>query len=98
MFSHVNARVDAWLHPFSDAEYNKAFGGSGQLVRGVFGLATGGLLGTGFGEGHPWFTPLANSDFIYSSIGEELGLAGSAGGVDAVSYFHCFRNDYCNEN
>lgn len=76
MFSHVNARVDAWLHPFSDAEYNKAFGGSGQLVRGVFGLATGGLLGTGLGEGHPWFTPLANSDFIYSSIGEELGLAG----------------------
>ncbi|AKV55792.1 Cell division protein FtsW [Bifidobacterium actinocoloniiforme DSM 22766] len=76
LFAHVGARVDAWLHPFSDAEYNKAFGGSGQLVRGVFGLATGGLLGTGLGQGHPWITPLANSDFIYSSIGEELGLSG----------------------
>lgn len=76
VFSHVDARIDAWLHPFSDAEYNKAYGGSGQLVRGVFGLATGGLLGTGLGQGHPWFTPLANSDFIYSSVGEELGLVG----------------------
>ncbi|MFT9396505.1 MAG: FtsW/RodA/SpoVE family cell cycle protein [Bifidobacterium psychraerophilum] len=76
VFSHVDARIDAWLHPFSDAEYNKTYGGSGQLVRGVFGLATGGLLGTGLGQGHPWFTPLANSDFIYSSVGEELGLVG----------------------
>ncbi|BDR53944.1 cell division protein FtsW [Bombiscardovia apis] len=76
LFAHVGARVDAWLHPFSPEEYNKAFGGSGQLVRGIFGLATGGLLGTGLGQGHPWITPLANSDFIYSSVGEELGLTG----------------------
>ncbi|OZG49063.1 FtsW/RodA/SpoVE family cell cycle protein [Bombiscardovia coagulans] len=76
LFAHVGARVDAWLHPFSPEEYNKDFGGSGQLVRGIFGLATGGLLGTGLGQGHPWITPLANSDFIYSSLGEEIGLTG----------------------
>jgi cell division protein FtsW (lipid II flippase) len=76
LFAHVGARVDAWLHPFSPEEYNKAFGGSGQLVRGIFGLATGGLLGTGLGQGHPWITPLSQSDFIYSSLGEEIGLAG----------------------
>ncbi|RBP99619.1 FtsW/RodA/SpoVE family cell cycle protein [Bifidobacterium xylocopae] len=76
LFAHVGARVDAWLHPFSAEEYNKDFGGSGQLVRGIFGMATGGLLGTGLGQGHPWITPLANSDFIYSSVGEELGLTG----------------------
>lgn len=76
VFPHVGARVDAWLHPFSDLEYNKEFGGSGQLVRGIFGLATGGLTGTGLGQGRPWITPLANSDFIYSSTGEELGLSG----------------------
>ena len=76
LFGHVGARIDAWLHPFSDVEYNKAVGGSGQLVRGVFGLAAGGLFGTGLGQGHPWITPLANSDFIYSSLGEELGLTG----------------------
>ena len=76
IFAHVGARVDAWLHPFSDAEFSKAFGGSGQLVRGIFGLAAGGLTGTGLGQGRPWITPLANSDFIYTSVGEELGLSG----------------------
>ncbi|MFT8705168.1 FtsW/RodA/SpoVE family cell cycle protein [Bifidobacterium aquikefiricola] len=76
VFSHVGDRVTAWLNPFSSAEYNKPYGGSGQLVQGVFGLASGGLLGTGLGQGHPWITPLANSDFIYSSVGEELGLVG----------------------
>lgn len=76
VFSHVGNRVTAWLNPFSSAEYNKTYGGSGQLVQGVFGLAAGGLMGTGLGQGHPWITPLANSDFIYSSVGEELGLVG----------------------
>ena len=75
-FGHVGARVDAWLHPFSDEQYNLQFGGSGQLVRGIFGLGAGGLFGTGLGQGHPWITPLANSDFIYSSLGEEIGLTG----------------------
>ena len=75
-FPHVGYRVDAWLHPFDSAIYNRGFGGSGQLVSGLFGLASGGMFGTGLGQGHPGITPLANSDFIYSSLGEELGLTG----------------------
>ncbi len=47
MFSHVGQRVDAWLHPFSNEQYNKTPGGSWQLVTGIFGLASGGMLGTG---------------------------------------------------
>lgn len=42
MFSHVGQRVDAWLHPFSNEQYNKTPGGSWQLVTGIFGLASGG--------------------------------------------------------
>ncbi|WP_236029353.1 FtsW/RodA/SpoVE family cell cycle protein [Bifidobacterium miconisargentati] len=76
MFSHVGQRVDAWLHPFSAEEYNKEYGGSWQLVTGIFGLASGGLLGTGLGQGHPALTTFANSDFIYAALGEELGLVG----------------------
>lgn len=76
LFSHVGQRVDAWLHPFSAEEYNKPYGGSWQLVTGIFGLASGGLLGTGLGQGHPALTTFANSDFIYASLGEELGLVG----------------------
>ena len=76
VFSHVGQRVDAWLRPFSNEEYNKEYGGSWQLVTGIFGLASGGMIGTGLGEGHPGLTTFANSDFIYASLGEELGLVG----------------------
>ena len=76
IFSHVGARVDAWLHPFDSAQYNKEYGGSYQLVTGIFGLASGGLMGTGLGQGHPSLTPIANSDYIYAALGEELGLTG----------------------
>lgn len=76
MFSHVGSRVDAWLHPFSNEQYNKSVGGSWQLVTGIFGLASGGMIGTGLGQGHPSLTTFANSDFIYAALGEELGLVG----------------------
>lgn len=76
LFAHVEYRVAAWLHPFDAATYNQTPGGSMQLVTGLFGLASGGVVGTGLGQGYPALTPLANSDFIYASIGEELGLTG----------------------
>jgi cell division protein FtsW (lipid II flippase) len=41
-------------------------------------MYSGGLWGEGFGEGNPEYTPIAESDFIYSVIGEELGFVGSA--------------------
>jgi cell division protein FtsW (lipid II flippase) len=72
---YVGGRLNAWLTPFDQTVYD-AQGGSYQLVTGMFGLAHGGLLGTGLGQGMPNVTPLANSDFIIASLGEELGLAG----------------------
>lgn len=73
--SYVNWRVMAWLDPLSPEHYD-AEGGSYQLVQGMFGLANGGLIGTGLGQGRPDITPLAESDFIVAALGEELGLAG----------------------
>jgi cell division protein FtsW (lipid II flippase) len=49
---------------------------SGQLMRGLFSMGQGGVLGTGLGQGQPWRTPLSYSDFIFTSFGEELGLTG----------------------
>jgi cell division protein FtsW (lipid II flippase) len=42
----------------------------------MFGFASGGVIGTGLGAGHPNITPLAESDYIVASLGEELGLVG----------------------
>ena len=48
LFSHVQVRVDIWLHPFDPANCRHA---RYQLVQGWFGMASGGLLGTGLGSG-----------------------------------------------
>ncbi|GAA2240013.1 FtsW/RodA/SpoVE family cell cycle protein [Rarobacter faecitabidus] len=74
-FSHVERRFDGWLHAFDDSVYNAA-GGSAQLVDGLFGMANGGLLGSGWGRGYPHLTPYAFSDFIIAGLGEVLGLTG----------------------
>ncbi len=71
---HVGQRVDAWLHPFS--AHNLSTGLSYQLVQGMEGMGSGGLLGKGLGSGQPFLTPLAQSDLIFTAFGEELGLAG----------------------
>jgi cell division protein FtsW (lipid II flippase) len=68
---YVNRRFANWLDPFADP-YNA----SHQMVQGLFGMANGGMTGTGLGQGYPDLTPLAQSDYIIPSLGEELGLIG----------------------
>ncbi|RAD12742.1 FtsW/RodA/SpoVE family cell cycle protein, partial [Burkholderia multivorans] len=53
LFSHVQQRIDGWLGALTPEEFNKTPGGSYQLVQGLFGMANGGLAGTGLGEGRP---------------------------------------------
>lgn len=69
-FGHVRDRFDAWLDPWADPDKNY------QIITALYGLAHGGLLGRGWGQGSPEMTPFGFSDFILSSIGEELGLTG----------------------
>jgi cell division protein FtsW (lipid II flippase) len=75
VLSYVQGRFTGWLDAFDPAVYDRA-GGSYQLVQGLFGLADGGLIGTGLGQGSPNIVPLAESDYIIASLGEELGLIG----------------------
>ncbi len=75
VLDYVSRRFDAWLNPFDKDNYD-AVGGSYQIVQGIFGMANGGLFGTGLGGGVPQLVPLAESDFIIASLAEELGLIG----------------------
>jgi cell division protein FtsW (lipid II flippase) len=75
VLDYVSRRFDAWLNPFNQDNYD-AIGGSYQIVQGIFGMANGGLFGTGLGGGVPQLVPLAESDFIVASLAEELGLIG----------------------
>lgn len=72
VFSHVQTRVEIWLDPFADAA-----GAGFQLVQSLFAFGTGGLTGTGWGQGNPEFIPDVATDFIFSALGEELGLLGT---------------------
>ena len=75
LFDHVQLRVDVWLNALDP---NKVFDvGYGQLAQAQFGMATGGLVGAGLGQGSPGLIPFAPTDFIFAAIGEELGLLGT---------------------
>ncbi len=69
---HIQTRVLCWTDTFSEAGIQEC----GQLATGIMGMAAGGISGTGLGRGRPWLTPLPESDFIFTSLAEELGLIG----------------------
>ncbi|HWR40491.1 MAG TPA: FtsW/RodA/SpoVE family cell cycle protein [Patescibacteria group bacterium] len=71
-FPHVHTRVDIWLNPWADPN-GKAF----QIIQSLFALGSGGLFGSGIGWGYPSLIPEVHTDFIFSAIGEEMGLLGS---------------------
>lgn len=70
---HVRVRFQTWIDPFADAQ-NTGY----QLVQSIYSLADGGLVGVGIGRGMADLIPVVESDFIFSSIAEEMGLLGAS--------------------
>jgi cell division protein FtsW (lipid II flippase) len=73
-FGHVQDRVGAWVDPWSVAR-TTGF----QIVQSMYALGSGGFAGTGLGLGSPQKIPNSATDFVFSAIGEELGLIGTVG-------------------
>ncbi|MFC4612198.1 FtsW/RodA/SpoVE family cell cycle protein [Streptomyces maoxianensis] len=70
---HVQQRVEFWLNPFAEKTWEQ----SEQIGQALMSFGSGGTLGTGLGQGDSDLIGFAaNSDFILSTFGEELGLAG----------------------
>ncbi len=69
LFSHIKVRVSAWQDPF--ASYSS---GGYQVAQSLFAIGTGSWFGMGLYQGLPDSIPVAEEDFIFSAISEELGL------------------------
>ena len=74
LYPHFRTRIMAWLIPWQlgdTAGY--------QILQGLFALDAGGFLGKGIGFGMSDVIPEVHTDYIFSIIGEELGLLGTVG-------------------
>ena len=62
--------------PRPDKVYQLGYGQLAQVAGSR--MASGGIVGTGLGRASPTLIPYAATDFIFSAIGEELGLLGTS--------------------
>lgn len=69
LFTHVRVRVHVWQDPF--ASYNA---GGYQVAQSLFAIGTGSWFGTGLLLGKADAIPVADEDFIFAAISEEMGL------------------------
>lgn len=83
LFGHVKRRVMVWRNPWA-YRYDEGL----QIVQGLYGIASGGLFGTGLGQGYPEYIPVNDSDFIYAVICEEFGIIFAVGIM--ILYFLLF--------
>ena len=82
IFTHVQIRVANWINPFADAQ------GTGyQMVQAIYSIADGDIFGQGIGRGLAYKIPVVESDFIFASIAEEMGLLRASG---VLMLYLCF--------
>jgi cell division protein FtsW (lipid II flippase) len=78
----IGIRVQNWLNPWTDP-LDAGF----QPIHSDYALATGGVFGVGLGYGSPTYIPEVQTDYIFSAIGEELGLLGTLAVICLYLFF-----------
>lgn len=78
------ARILAFLNPWLDPK-----GIGFQIIQSQIAIGSGGLFGRGLGHSQQklFYLPAAHTDFIFSIIGEELGLFGTLGVIALFMIF-----------
>lgn len=71
-FDHARVRIDTWLDPGADPA-----GAGYQTMQATYAIQAGGITGEGLGLGEPDAIPAAVTDYVFSAVAEELGLAGA---------------------
>ncbi|MGW7416979.1 FtsW/RodA/SpoVE family cell cycle protein [Streptomyces sp. NPDC054863] len=76
--THVQSRVNDWLNPLATKCVNGECGLVTETAQSMFSFGSGGLFGSGLGQGYSRFIGgiAPKSDYILATIGEELGLTG----------------------
>ena len=76
--SYRTKRLMSFIRPWDDPT-----GTSFQIIQSFLSFGSGGFFGLGLGEGKQklFFLPAPHTDFIFSIIGEEMGLVGAMGVV-----------------
>ncbi len=72
--SYVQARINAWLHPFEDV-----LGDSWQTANSLIAIGSGGLFGLGLGNSRQkyLYLPETKNDFVFPIVCEEIGFVGA---------------------
>ncbi len=82
-------RITAYLDPWKDPQ-----GGGFQIIQSFLAFGLGGINGAGLGKSSQklFYLPQSHTDFIFSIIGEELGLIGALAVVALFAAFFFFGN------
>jgi rod shape determining protein RodA len=75
MHDYQRRRIETFLNPGNDP-----YGAGYQIIQSQIAIGSGGVTGKGYLKGSQKalaFLPMRHTDFIYSVVGEELGLLGA---------------------
>ena len=95
IFGHVRQRVEIWRNPWEYAQ-NQGY----QIVQGLYSISSGGMFGSGLGQGYPGFVPVNTTDYIFAIICEEFGMVFGIGImiVYFLLFYRCIRTAFVTDD